>query len=52
MKNLALYILGIAFITITLTSCGTTKQGCGLTSDADKIEQSTITPTTTVASVK
>lgn len=41
MKKTVLYILGITFTAITLTSCGTTKKGCGLTSDAQKIEQTT-----------
>lgn len=48
MKNLALYILGITFTAITLTSCGTTKKGCGLTTDAQKIEQTTSVQNTVV----
>lgn len=43
MKKTVLYILGITFTAITLTSCGTTKKGCGLTSDAQQIEQTTST---------
>ena len=42
MKKATLYIFGIFLITITFTSCKAKKGGCGLTSDAQKIEQ--ITP--------
>lgn len=41
MKKAFLNLLGITFIAITLTCCGTTKKGCGLTSDAQQIEQTT-----------
>lgn len=40
MKNLGLQILGIAFTIVLFTSCNATKKGCGLTSDATKIEHS------------
>lgn len=48
MKKIALYFVGITFTALTLTSCGTAKKGCGLTSDAQKIEQSTIVQPTIV----
>ncbi|WP_164975219.1 hypothetical protein [Lutibacter sp. HS1-25] len=39
MKKTALYIIGITLISLTLINCGSTKKGCGLSSDATKIEQ-------------
>lgn len=41
MKKTIAYIFGISLIAITFTSCKSTKGGCGLTSDAEKIEQNT-----------
>ena len=38
MKKTALYILGITLVSVTLINCGSTKKGCGLSSDATKIE--------------
>lgn len=39
MKKSTLYIVGILLISFTLINCGSSKKGCGLTSDAQKIEQ-------------
>lgn len=52
MKKTLLYFVGITFIALTLTSCGTTKKGCGLTSEAQKIEQSTTVQKAIVSEVK
>lgn len=41
MKKIALYSLGIAFSTLLFSSCKSSQKGCGLTSDAQKMEQST-----------
>lgn len=41
MKRIIPYFLGISLIAITFTSCKSAKGGCGLTSDAQKIEQTT-----------
>lgn len=41
MKKIALYTLGIVFAAVLLSSCNASKKGCGLTSDANKMEQST-----------
>ena len=41
MKKCNLNILLLAFALILFTSCGSSKKGCGLTSDAQKVEQST-----------
>jgi hypothetical protein len=41
MKKIALYTLGIAFSVLLFSSCKSSKKGCGLTSDANKIEQLT-----------
>ena len=38
MKKLTCYILGITLMVLFI-SCGSSKKGCGLTSDAQKIEQ-------------
>lgn len=43
MKKIALYTLGFAFTAMLFSSCNASKKGCGLTSDANKIEQSTST---------
>lgn len=51
MKKPIVYVLGIALFTLTIVSCGSSKKGCGLTSDAQKIEQATEIQTTTVSSV-
>jgi hypothetical protein len=49
MKKLASYFIGIAIALIFFSACKATK-GCGLTSDAQKIEQQT-TQTLVVAEV-
>ncbi|MDD3722408.1 MAG: hypothetical protein PHW92_07965 [Lutibacter sp.] len=41
MKRIALYTLGIAFSVLLFSSCKSSQKGCGLASDANKIEQST-----------
>lgn len=41
MKKIIPYFIGVSLIAITFTSCKSTKGGCGLTSDAQKIEQNT-----------
>ena len=41
MKKIALYTLGIAFSAVFFSGCNASKKGCGLTSDAHKMEQST-----------
>ena len=39
MKKIAIQLLALS-LTIVLFSCNASKKGCGLTSDANKIEQS------------
>lgn len=39
MKKTVLYLFGISLIAFSLTNCKSSKKGCGLTSDAQKIEQ-------------
>jgi uncharacterized lipoprotein YajG len=51
MKKLTLKSLLIALTLIIFTSCVSTKKGCGLTSDAAKIEQSTVNNTSVLAEV-
>ena len=41
MKKTVLKILIISIILISLSACKSSKQGCGLTSDVQKIEQPT-----------
>ena len=41
MKKTFLYIFGISLIAFTFTNCKSTKGGCGLASDTQKIEQIT-----------
>ncbi len=41
MKKIALYTFGIAFLVLLFSACNASKKGCGLTSDAHKIEQPT-----------
>ena len=48
----AIYILALFLITLTLTNCKSSKRGCGLTSDSQKIEQSTTVQTTIVREAK
>lgn len=43
MKKIALYTLGMAFSVLLFSSCNASKKRCGLTSDANKMEQSTST---------
>ena len=52
MKKTVIYILGITLILFTFINCGSSKKGCGLTSDAQKIEQATATQTVQVSEVK
>lgn len=51
MKKLILSILIITITLLSFTSCGSARKGCGLTSDAQKIEQTTSTNTTDLAEV-
>jgi len=51
MKKIILYLFGLTIIIISFTSCKSTKNGCGLTSDANKIEQSTVTQSKVLAEV-
>jgi len=39
MKKTILYAIGIFLISFSLINCGSSKKGCGLTSDAQKIEK-------------
>ena len=41
MRKIALYTLGIAFTAVFFSSCNASKKGCGLSSDANKMEQIT-----------
>ena len=41
MRKIALYTLGIAFTAMLFSSCNASKKGCGLTGDANKMEQIT-----------
>jgi len=41
MKKIALFSIGIMFLVLMFSSCKASKKGCGLTSDAHKMEQST-----------
>ncbi|WP_372769047.1 hypothetical protein [Lutibacter sp.] len=41
MKKAVLKILIIIIIFVSLSACKSSKKGCGLTSDAQKMEQST-----------
>lgn len=52
MKKSILYIFGILVFSICLTNCGSSKKGCGLTSDAHKMEQSTTTQTTVISEAR
>lgn len=49
MKKIIAYIFGISLIAFTFTNCKSTKSGCGLTSDAHKIEQTTSANNTILA---
>ena len=51
MKKLILNTILISFSLILFTSCSSTKKGCGLTSDSQKIEQTTTTKATVLAEV-
>lgn len=51
MKKITLNTLLLAVVLIFLTSCGSSKKGCGLTSDAQKMEQTATTTATTLAEV-
>ncbi len=51
MKKIALYTLGIAFTAMLFSSCNASKKGCGLTSDANKMEQTTSNKATVKAEV-
>jgi len=52
MKKKVLTILGILLVTLSFSSCNSTKKGCGLTSDANKIEQATQVKTVVIANAK
>ena len=41
MKKIILNVIGLVLIIASFAACKSTKKGCGLTSDAQKIEQST-----------
>ncbi|WP_456379620.1 hypothetical protein [Lutibacter sp.] len=51
MKKITLNTLLIALTLVVFASCKTTKKGCGLTSDTQKMEQTTTTKTTVLAEV-
>lgn len=51
MKKLTLNTLLLAITLILFTSCGSSKKGCGLTSDAQKIQQTTTANTTDLTEV-
>ena len=51
MKKLTVNTLLIAITLILFTSCVSTKKGCGLTSDSQKIEQSTSSKAIVLAEV-
>jgi len=51
MKKLILNTLLIGFTLMLFASCGSSKKGCGLTSDSQKIEQTTTTKATVLAEV-
>lgn len=51
MKKIAIYTLGITFSVLLFSSCNASKKGCGLTSDANKIEQLTSNKTIVKAEV-
>lgn len=51
MKKLTLNTLLITISIVLFTSCVSTKKGCGLTSDTQKIEQSTTTEAAILAEV-
>jgi len=52
MKKTIIYLFGISLIALSLTNCKSSKKGCGLTSDAQKIEQSTSAQPILVAEAK
>ena len=52
MKKTTLYLIGIFLISFTLINCGSSKKGCGLTSDAQKIEQHSTVNTNVIVAVK
>jgi hypothetical protein len=51
MKKFALYFFGLSIVVLTFSSCKSSKKGCGLTSDATKIEQITNNQSVTSADV-
>lgn len=51
MKKSALKILLITVFLISFGSCKSTKRGCGLTSDSQKMEQTTAAKALTLAEV-
>lgn len=52
MKKIVLLLFGILCATTLLTSCKSSKKGCGLTSDAQKIEQNTTVQQGRISEVK
>ncbi|NQV77018.1 MAG: hypothetical protein HQ490_01520 [Lutibacter sp.] len=51
MNKSTLNTLLLALVLILFASCGSSKKGCGLTSDAQKMEQTTTTTATNLAKV-
>lgn len=51
MKKIVLFTLGMAFTAVLFSSCNASKKGCGLTSDAHKMEQTTSNKTIVKAGV-
>jgi len=52
MKKTVLYLFGISLIALSLTNCKSSKKGCGLTSDAQKIEQLSSNQTISVSEAR
>ena len=52
LKKNTLNFIGILSIILVFSACNATKKGCGLTSDIQKIEQTTTLQTTIVATAK
>ncbi|REE79920.1 hypothetical protein BX611_2820 [Lutibacter oceani] len=49
MKKLITSLLAITFMLLLFTSCGSSKKGCGLTSDASLIQKSATSEIVVVA---
>ncbi len=48
MKNYIFNFLKVVIVLLLLSSCKSTKKGCGLTSDASQIQQTTPLQTNTI----